>query len=202
MGNVVMKAYKYTIAAFLAILLIGLSPLVFGNTSKSDEIAAVSTEECALLSAFIDPEVMAHTMTNPAKFTEFMVAMNNPATSQKLMNCSMESEQWNKAMANFSNPTKMMNAMVPFMNPQMYMNWMAASMNPQTYQFMFAYMNPAFYSQWMTATMNPQFYPIEKMMDPKWAQESTAWMMDPSSFQKMFESFYQAPVVADATVSE
>ena len=199
-----MKSYKLTITAFLLVLLISVSPLVFGNSSESNtQINASETTECNLHAAFTDPEVMAQTMADPAKFNEFMVLISNPATTQALMNCSMESKQWSVWMANFSNPTKMMNAMVPFMNPQVYMNWMTASMNPQTYQFMNAYMNPAFYMQWMTASMNPQFYaPMYKMMDPTWAQQNTAWMMDPANYMSMFDSMYNATTIADSSVSK
>ena len=70
------------------------------------------------------------------------------------------------------------------------MNWMTAMMNPNvlSQHAMTPYMNPALYTQWMTAMMNPAFYQAPmKAMDPKWQQETTAWMMDPTNFQKMFE---------------
>ena len=205
MGYVVMKsainAYKYTITAFLATLLIGLSPIVFGESEEAQELTE-STSDCKM-KAYTDPEVMAAAVVDPAKFMELMTLMSNPQTAQNMMECGMDTTQWNEMIANVSDPTKYMNAMAQFMNPQMYTNWMNASMNPATYQPMYAYMNPAFYMQWMTASMNPQFYaPMYKTMDPKWQQESTAWMMNPNSFTQMFESWFKAPVLADATVTE
>ncbi len=200
-----MKLTKITLAALFGALAICISP-VFGELSEGDQQkdkAEQYSSSCNIPAAFTDPEVMATTMSDPAKFVQLWTLMNNPQTTQALLQCSMDSEQWSVWMANFSNPTKMMNAMIPFMNPQTYTNWMTASMNPQTYQPMYAYMNPAFYTQWMTALMNPAFYqPMYQMMDPKWQQESTAWMMDPKNYQQMFEAMVQAPVVADATVTE
>ncbi|MBT8112112.1 MAG: hypothetical protein KJO47_00395 [Gammaproteobacteria bacterium] len=195
-------SFKFTISALVAVLLIGLSTVVFGeaNDIKEQDIAE-STPECKM-KAYTDPNVMAATMADPTKFMEFMALMSNPQTSINMMNCGMESSQWNEIIANMTNPTNMMNAMSQFMNPQMYTNWMTASMNPAFYQTaMNGYMNPALYMQWMTASMNPAFYSAPmKMADPKWQQETTAWMMNPANFQKMFEGMYNtAPVVADAT---
>ena len=169
-------SFKYTISALVAVLLIGLSTVVFGEANDTKEqVIAESASECKM-KAYTDPNVMAATMADPTKFMEFMALMSNPQTSINMMNCGMESSQWNEIIANMTNPTNMMNAMSQFMNPQMYTNWMTASMNP------------AFYSAPM------------KMADTKWQQETTAWMMNPANFQKMFEGMYNtAPVVADAT---
>ena len=200
-----MKLSTTTLAALFGAFALCISPMfvVLADSEEQENIQDTAATDCTMPAAFTDPEVMATTMADPAKFMELVALMNNPQTAQSMMQCSMDSEQWTAWMANMSNPTKMMNAMTPFMNPQMYMNWMTASMNPQTYQPMYAYMNPAFYMQWMTATMNPAFYqPMYKMMDPKWQQDSTAWMMDPTNIQKIFEGFYQPPVVAEATAAE
>ncbi len=194
---------KLYIALASALLVLGISP-VFGELSQDQEntVQAASTE-CNMPAALVDPEVMAKTMADTAKFTELMVMMSTPQFTQSMMNCSMESEQWATWMASATDPVKMMSAATQFMNPQLYINWMTASMNPQTYQPMYSFMNPAFYTQWMTAGMNPEFYqPMFKMMDPKWQQESTAWMMDPNSFVKFFESMYPGQVVADATAAK
>ncbi len=194
-----MKISKLAYSVLAGILMLSIVP-VFGEVSKNEQPAVKeSVPSCSVHAAFTDPAVMAATMADPVKFNEFMIAVNNPATAQALMNCSMDPKQWTAWAVNFSDPGKWMAAMTPFMNPQMYANWMAAAMNPQTYQFMYAYMNPAFYSQWMAAAMNPQFYqPMYKMADPKWQQETAAWMMDPSVYTNMFSSFYP-PVVADAS---
>ncbi len=193
-----MKLSKLTYAAIASLLALSITP-VFGDLSKTDSSSQGQVSSCTVHPAFTDPEIMAATMADPVKFNEFMMAINNPATTQAMMNCSMDPKQWSIWTANFSNPAKLMNAMAQFMNPQVYMNWMTASMNPQTYQFMYSYMNPAFYTQWMTAAMNPQFYqPVYSAMDPKWQQESTAWMFNPNSYTNMFKSFY-APAVADAS---
>lgn len=196
-----MKLSKLTYSVLAGLLVLCITP-VFGDLSKTDKPAENQASPCSVHAAFTDPEAMAATMADPAKFNEFMMAVNNPATAQALMNCSIEPKQWNIWATNFSDPVKLMKAMAQFMNPQVYLNWMTASMNPQTYQFMYAYMNPAFYTQWATASMNPQFYqPMYKMMDPKWQQESTAWMIDPSTYLNMFKSFY-APVVAEASATK
>ena len=190
------KAYKFTITAFIAALLISLSPIVFGDDEKDTENTQASSD--CKVKAYTDPEVFAKTMADPAKFMELMALMSNPQTAQNMMECGMDSTQWNEIMVGMSDPTKMMNAMTQFMNPQMYMNWMAASMNPAFYQSsMNTYMNPALYMQWMTASMNPAFYQpaMNKMTDPQ-------QIMNPNNFTQMFGSFFQAPVVADATVTE
>lgn len=171
-----MKLSKTTLAAFICALLIGISSVavVFAKSDKEKD-QEVAFSDCKL-EKYTDPEVMAVTMADPAKFMEMMMLMSNPQTAQSMLECGMDSNQWNDLMANMSNPTKMMNAMSQFMNPQMYMNWMTASMNPQTYQSsMNTFMNPAMYMQWMTASMNPM------------------------SFQPMFGAMFQTPVVADAT---
>ena len=199
----VLVSFKYTFATLVAVLLISLSTLVFGETENTDTKDSVveHSAECKM-KAYTDPNVMAATMADPTKFMEFMALMSNPQTSINMMNCGMESSQWNEIIANMTNPTNMMNAMAQFMNPQMYTNWMTASMNPAFYQAaMNGYMNPALYMQWMTASMSPAFYSAPmKMADPKWQQETTAWMMNPANYQKMFEGMYNiAPVVADAS---
>ena len=152
--------------------------------------------------AYTDPAALATAMANPTKFMELVTLMSNPQTAQNMMECGMDTTQWNDMIANMTNPASMMAATAQFMNPQMYMNWMTAMMNPAFYtDSMSAYTNPELYTQWMTAMMNPAFYQAPmKMVDPKWQQESTAWMMNPANFQKMFEGMYNtAPVVADAT---
>lgn len=199
----VFKSFKFTFTAFLVILVASVSPVVFGeitNSGDEDNSSAQASSDCKM-KAYTDPEVMAAAMADPAKFMELIALMSNPQTTQSMMECGMDSGQWNDLIANFSDPTKMMNAMTQFMNPQVYMNWMTASMNPQTYQAtMNTFMNPAMYMQWMTASMNPQFYaPMYKTMDPQWQQQTTAWMMDPKNYQQMFGSMYKAPIVADAT---
>jgi len=195
-------SFKYSIAALVAVLLIGLSTVVFGeaNDSAKQDIAE-NASDCKM-KAYTDPKTLAAAMANPTEFMQLMALMSNPQTAQSMMECGMDSKQWNEIMANMTNPASMMAASGQFMNPQMYMNWMTAMMNPAFYQTtMNAYMNPALYNQWMTAMMNPAFYQAPmKMADPKWQQETTAWMMNPANFQKMFEGMYNtAPVVADAT---
>ena len=195
-------SYKYTIAALVAVLLIGLSTVVFGeaNDSAKQDIAE-NTSECKM-KAYTDPQALAAAMANPTEFMQLIALMSNPQTAQSMMECSMDTKQWNDLIANMTNPASMMAASGQFMNPQMYMNWMTAMMNPAFYQTaMNGYMNPALYMQWMTASMDPAFYSAPmKMADPKWQQEATAWMMNPANFQKMFEGMYNtAPVVADAT---
>jgi len=195
-------SFKYTLAAFTLVLFVGLSTVVFGEANEiAKQEIAENVSDCKM-KAYTDPKVMAEAIANPAKFMEFMALMSNPQTAQDMMNCGMDSSQWNEIMANMTNPANMMAASGQFMNPQLYMNWMTAMMNPAFYQTtMNAYMNPVLYTQWMTASMNPAFYSAPmKMADPKWQQETTAWMMNPANFQKMFEGMYNtAPVVADAT---
>lgn len=194
-----MKYSKKALAILLSAFLLGTSATI-GVFAKSDKQQDAVSSDCNILATFTDPQVMATKMANPAEFMQLMTLINNPQTTQEIMECSSDLQQWNAWIANMSNPTKMMNAFAQFMNPQMYVNWMAASMNPQTYQPMYAYMNPAFYAQWMTATANPSFYqPMYKMMDPSWQQESVAWMMNPNSYQQMFESLYQTPATGNAT---
>ncbi|MGH1537075.1 MAG: hypothetical protein ACRBDX_03370 [Gammaproteobacteria bacterium] len=193
-------SFKYTFAALAAVLLISLSTVVFGEAEDSakQDIAA-NAEDCKM-KAYTDPQKMAAAMANPAEFMQLVTLMSNPHTAQNMMECGLDSKQWNEIIANMSNPATYMAASGQFMNPQMYMNWMTAMMNPAFYQSsMNAYMNPALYTQWMTAMMNPAFYsaPMTKMSDPKWQQDSTAWMMNPANFQNMFAN--TAPVVADAT---
>ncbi|QMU60744.1 MAG: hypothetical protein GKR92_03160 [Gammaproteobacteria bacterium] len=196
-------SFKYTLSAFALILLVGLSTVVFGeaNNAENQDIAE-NASDCKM-KAYTDPQALAAAMANPTEFMQIIALMSNPQTAQSMMECGMDSKQWNEIMANMTNPASMMAASGQFMNPQMYMNWMTAMMNPAFYQTtMNAYMNPALYNQWMTTMMNPAFYsaPMAKMADPKWQQESTAWMMNPANFQKMFEGMYNtAPVVADAT---
>lgn len=167
----------------LGAFLLGTSTLigVFAKSEKQQEQTLVSSS-CNISVAFTDPEVMAAKMANPTEFMELIALMNDPKTTQEIMECSSNPEQWGNWIASMSNPTKTTNALAQFMNSQMYANWMAASMNPQTYQPMYAYMNPAFYMQWMTVSMNPTFYqPMYKMMNP-------------SNYQQMFGAVHQAPV--------
>ena len=197
-----MTLSNYILAILIGAFLIGISTAVVVAKSDKEEDQEVASSDCTILAALTDPEMMAATMADPAKSMAFMTLMNSPQSAQAMMECSMDSNQWTGLMANMSNPAKMMNAMSQFMNPQMYMNWMTASMNPQTYQSsMNTFMNPAMYMQWMTASINPAFYQssMNKTMDSKWQQESSAWMMNPNNFTQMFGSFFQAPVVADAT---
>ncbi len=195
-------SFKYTLAAFALILLVGLSSTVFGeaNDAAKEDIAENATD--CIMKTYTDPQALAAAMANPTEFMQLITLMSYPQTAQHMMECGMDSTQWNEIIANMTNPASMMAASGQFMNPQMYMNWMTAMMNPAFYQSaMNTYMNPALYTQWMTASMNPAFYSAPmKMADPKWQQETTAWMMNPANFQKMFEGMYNtAPVVADAT---
>ncbi len=194
-------SFKYTISALVAVLLIGLSTVVFGETEDKDKQENVASADCKL-KAYTDPQALAAAMANPTEFMQLITFMSYPQTAKNMMECGMDSKQWNEIIANMTNPASMMAASGQFMNPQMYMNWMTAMMNPAFYQTaMNTYMNPALYTQWMTASMDPAFYSAPmKMADPKWQQETTAWMMNPENFQKMFEGMYNtAPVVADAT---
>ena len=171
-----MKISKLAYSVLAGVLMLSIVP-VFGEVSKNEQPAVKEpVPSCSVHAAFTDPAVMAATMADPAKFNEFMIAVNNPATAQALMNCSMDPKQWTAWAVNFSDPGKWMAIMTPFMNPQMYANWMTAAMNPQFYQ------------------------PMYKAADPKWQQETAAWMMDPSVYTNMFSSFYP-PVVADASAS-
>ena len=184
-----MKITKLNIAIILAVVAVFVSP-VFGE-SKSTEEATVSSTDCNLPAEFTNPEAMANAMANPAKFTQLITLMSQPQFAQQMMSCSTDVEQWNAWMASMSNPASMTNAMMPFMNPQTYMNWMTASMNPQTYTaMMMPFMNPNLYMQWMTASMNPDFY------------RPMAQMMDMNEYQKMFESMYKFPVVAQAQAAK
>ena len=202
-----LASFKYTLAALLAVILISLSTVVFGETETKDTVKqdiVANTDECKV-KAFTDPQVMAATMADPTKFIEFIALLSNPQTAQNMMECGMDSSQWNDLIANMTNPASMMAASAQFMNPQMYMNWMTAMMNPAFYTAAMApYTNPALYTQWMNATMSPAFYQAPMaMFDPKWQQESTAWMMNPENYQKMFAGIYNiAPVVADASTAK
>ena len=205
-----MRFSRTSLFNFIGILTLCTTP-IFADLQASDSattIAAPSTGEyaaqCTELAVFYDPEVMANTMADPNKFAQFLVLLSKPETTQALMQCSTDPQQWNIWMAAMSNPTKMMNASAVFMNPQMYTNWMAASMNPQFYNMVMAtYMNPALYTQWMNAMSNPAYYqPMFKMMDPKWQQQSAAWMMDPTSYQQMFTAMMQMPGVTNTTVTQ
>ncbi|MFK7816571.1 MAG: hypothetical protein AB8B92_09560 [Gammaproteobacteria bacterium] len=196
-------SYKYTIAAFVLILLVGASTVVFGEaTNEVSNQNAENATDCKM-KAYTDPQALASAMANPTEFMQLITLMSQPQTAQNMMECGMDSKQWNEIMANITNPASIMAASGQFMNPQMYMNWMTAMMNPAFYQTaMNTYMNPALYTQWMTAMSNPAYFqqPMQKMMDPQFHQDSTAWMMNPANFQKMFEGMYNsAPVVADAT---
>ncbi len=195
-------SFKYTFAALAAVLLISLSTVVFGeaeNSAKQD--IAANAEDCKM-KAYTDPQKMAAAMANLAEFMQLVTLMSNPHTAQNMMECGLDSKQWNEIIANMSNPASFMAASGQFMNPQMYMNWMTAMMNPQTFMTtMNTFMNPALYMQWMTAMSNPAYYqPMYKMVDPTWQQESTAWMMNPASYQQMFNSFMPGPVVAETSV--
>ena len=201
----VLVSFKYTIAALIAVLLISLSTVVFGESKDSEEQASAANAEDCIVKAYTDPQKMAAAMANPAEFMQLVALMSQPQTTQNMMECGMDSKQWNEIVANMSNPASIMAASGQFMNPQMYMNWMTAMMNPNFYTAaMTPYMNPALYTQWMTAMMNPAFYQAPmKAMDPKWQTETTAWMMNPANYQKMFENVYNtAPVVADASVAK
>lgn len=183
-----MKITKLNIAILLAVIAVFVSP-VFGESESTEQVTA-STSDCNLPAEFVNPEAMANTMANPAKFMQLMNLMSQPQFSQQMMACSVDSNQWNVWMASMSNPASMTNAMMPFMNPQTYMNWMTASMNPQTYTvMMMPFMNPNYYAQWMTVTMNPDFY------------RPMVQMMDMNEYTKMFESMYKLPVVADASAA-
>ena len=189
--NCIFKQFKYTFAAFLAVLFVSISPSVFSDANATEEEnTAVAKEDCKL-KPYTNPEVMAATMADPAKFMEFLAIFNDPQVPYRAMNTCMDQEQFNQIMANMSNPQFMMNASAQFMNPQMYMNWMTAMMNPAFYTAaMNTYMNPQMYMNFMTAMMNPAYY--MQFADPKLVEKSTAMMMDPTSFQQMFAAWYPA----------
>ena len=174
---------------FLALLcMISLS--VTSVIAETEDNVEDYLTQCNAPAEFLDPEVMAKTMADPAKFMQLIAELNKPATMQAMMQCSVSPEQWANMATNYADPTKWMNSMTPFMNPQTYMNWMAASMNPQTYTPFMAYMNPSFYMHWMTAMMNPAFY-----MQPM------NQMMNSDAYTKSFESFFKFPPVAQNTIN-
>ena len=191
-------SFKYTIAALVVVLLISISTVVFGETNESaKQNVAAAAEDCKL-KPYTDPNVMAQTMADPAKFMQFVAIFNDPQVPFRAINTCLDQEQFNQIMANMTNPAALMSASAQFMNPQMYMNWMTTMMNPAFYtSAMNTYANPQLYMNFMAAFMNPAYY--TQFADPKLAENAT-WMMDPASFQKMFEGFYNsAPVVADAS---
>ena len=97
-------SFKYTIAALTAVLLISLSTVVFGESKDSEEQAiAANTEDCKV-QAYTDPQKMAAAMANPAEFMQLVALMSQPQTYQNMMECGMDSAQWNKIVANMSNP--------------------------------------------------------------------------------------------------
>ncbi len=158
---------KASLLSIIGILTICTTP-IFSDLSASEEKEATTTaytNECQLPEAFENTESMANAVADPAKFMQLVTLMSNPQAAQNLMNCSTDSAQWDTWMKNLSNPTFKMNAAAVFMNPSLYMNWMTAMSNPAYYQSM------------------------NKMMDPKWQQQSSAWMMNPNSYQQMFNSF-------------
>jgi len=209
-GKLTMKQSKIALFSIIGILTICTTP-IFSSASAEDEkkpVEAAAAEytttadaDCQLPEAFMNSENMAKAMADPAKFMQLVTLMSTPQAAKTMMNCSTDSEQWSIWTKNLGDPSFKMNAAALFMNPQVYMNWMTAMMNPQTFgTAMNTFMNPALYMQWMTAMSSPEYYqPMTKMMDPAWQQESTAWMMDPSSYQQMFSSFTGGTVVADAT---
>ena len=60
-------SYKYTLAALAVVLLISISTVVFGETTDKQDNAVAKAEECKL-KAYTDPQVMAATMADPAKY--------------------------------------------------------------------------------------------------------------------------------------
>ncbi len=201
-----MSISKASLFSFIGILTICTTP-IFSDLSANEESTTAETQtteynnDCQIPAAFTNAEEMAKAIADPAKFMQLVTLMSNPQTAQTMMNCSTESEQWSAWMKNMSNPTYKINAAAVFMNPQVYMNWMTAMMNPQTFQSsMSTFMNPALYMQWMTAMSNPTYYqPMQKMMDPKWQQQSSTWMMDPSNFTQMFSAFTGGQLVAETS---
>ena len=148
-----LKLRRALVSAVLGVLVILLAP-AFAETEGT--IQQDYSDQCLISSVFNDPNEMAKTVSDPAKFMQLITVMSNPATAQAVMGCS-NSMQMNVLMSNMSNPAKMMNAMAVFMNPAVYMNWMTASMNPQTYQPFYIFMNPTFYMQWMAVSISPSF---------------------------------------------
>lgn len=203
-----MSISKTSLFTLIGILTV-CTTLIFSDLSANDQESATTdttttnTTDCQIPEAFINAEAMANTVADPAKFMQLVALMSNPQIVQATMNCSTESEQWNTWMKNLGDSTYKMNAAAVFMNPQVYMNWMTAMMNPQTFMTtMNSFMNPALYMQWMTAMSNPAYYqPMTKMMDPKWQQQSSAWMMAPESYTQMFNSPTGEQVVADVSTN-
>ena len=147
-------SFKYTIAALIAVLLITVSTVVFGESKDSAEQDVVASAEDCKLKPYTDPNVMAQTMADPAKFMQFLAIFNDPQVPYRAMNTCMDQEQFNQIIANMTNPAALMSASGQFMNPQMYMNWMTAMMNPAFYtSSMNTYMNPQLYMNFMAAFM-------------------------------------------------
>ncbi|MGI9293385.1 MAG: hypothetical protein ACR2PS_05325, partial [Pseudomonadales bacterium] len=96
------KTYKYTITAFLVTMLIGLSPVVFGESDEDAKQENNQASSDCKMKTYTDPEVMAAAMADPAKFMELMTLMSNPQTAQNMMECGMDSTQWNEIIANMS----------------------------------------------------------------------------------------------------
>ena len=165
------------------------------NHTDSAEFDAIRPQ----LNAFIDMEVMAQTMADPAKFMQLMTVVNDPRTIHVMSKCATEPVMWDTWMTGMTDFNKMSRAMGHFMNPNMYMSWMMAPMNPAMYQPMMQMANPEYYTRWMNAMTNPAFYqPITSLADPAWYTPRINWMMNPQSMQPMFDMMnmdnYLAPV--------
>ena len=181
-----MKNFKTTLFSVIGIITICTTPIFTDVSANETEEAqtVVAASDCNLPAEFVNFENMSNSMADPVKFMQFMTLLSKPEIMQTMMDCSTDTKQWSQWSNNLMNPSYKLNGAEIFMNPQVYMNWMTAMMNPQTYQAaMTIFMNPALYTQWMTAMSKPAYYQdMFKMMDPKWQQDATVWMMKPSSY--------------------
>ena len=153
--RVKLKNSKLPIVIVLIVQVFLTSPLL---AEAGQSMNQVFYAQCSTQAEFYDPEAMANTMANPAKFMKLMVVMSNPETVQTMMTCISNPEQWSVLLGKAANPEKMVNVMAVFMNPVTYANWMAASMNPQFYWHMFTNMNPGNYMQSMVTRMRSTTY--------------------------------------------
>ena len=142
----------------------------------------------AQLIAFLDMEIMAKHLADPAKFIRLMNLVNDPRTIHVMSTCATEPVVWEAWMRGATDFEKMGRTMAIFMNPGLYMNWMNASMQPASYQPMMKMVEPGYYNGWMTAMSNPSFYePATTFTDPQWYTPRMNWMMNPRSYQSLFD---------------
>ena len=139
------------------------------------------------LQAFTDMEIMADTLSDPARFARLMSVVNDPRTIHVMTRCATEPVMWETWMRGMTDFDKMTRTMMRFMNPNLYMSWMMAPMNPAMYGPMMQFMDPAYQQRWMTAMMNPVFYrPATSLANPNWYIPRFHWMMNPQSMQPLF----------------